>query len=151
MCKILKMALTLNKPKVLQIPRTLWTIHKPMGMVFTVRKNEKTAVVSFCKKKDCDFFTKALDTYYMTHGVYPQVTNGTEMFIREEAVSLLQVDSWVESELQFICIQEFFNLLIVEDIENKKNVFSLNGKVVCFDEYNMNYTIGYLDAKFELT
>ena len=145
------MATTLQKPKTAESPRVLWTIHKHPGMVYTVHKNDKTAIVSFCKKKDCDFFTKALDTYHMTHGVYPQISKNLQMYGTVDTESLLNQDFWVEMDLHRICIQEFFNLWIVDEIKTDKNVFSLNGKVVCFDNYNINYTIGYLSSKWELT
>ena len=120
--------------------RRLYTLHSHSNDVFAWRLDDqrlKMATVAFRRKHDATLMAYMIERHVKQENKWPDVLMVDNSFSiyggridRSEVNSLIEVRSWNMDSLQVFCIDAYLDLIVLKDIREGNNKFSLSGEVM---------------------
>jgi len=105
----------------------LYTIHSTYKDIFTVQRNERTAVLAFRREDDAISFGKLLETSYEIEKKWPMFTlENDDLWFKYEERDLnhLTVINWESETLKTMCMTHDFGMI---DIKKMSGMAKLSG------------------------
>lgn len=142
-----------SQPKVRRGGKVYWTIHTHPNHAFTVRvkDNSQSAIVAFKKYDDSVLVGQMIEKHYLIRKEWPE-TDGTIILptvSKLESLNFLFCRRWDFEDLKVTCTKNFMNMVSIDELDNTKNGFQFNGKILSF-EAPAEFYIQRLYELFEL-
>jgi len=118
------------------IPRSFYTIHSSSNTVYATKPpTTKISVVSFAHKSHAELIACMLEDYKLKTLEWPQLETENHMILplATRELSELSIIGWTKDELDMYCVQNFLDLITVNDIKKSKSSFSLLGETYAYE------------------
>jgi hypothetical protein len=125
--------------KTLQTRRNYYTLHYGANDAFTLKINEKTrtSIVSFTKWDDAIFIGKMMETHYVRQKEWPDMRSAGSLVLPSppmgDVLHILYIQEWEFDDLKLMCTRNILDMISVDDILNRKSVYSFQGNVYRFE------------------
>jgi len=126
-----------------------YTLHSKPNDVFTLKPEEnRTAMVAFNKWDDAFLLGQMMENYYIQQKEFP-LFKADEMLIlpgpiSKNSLSYLYVQQWDFEELKVTCTKNILDIIIVENLKESMNGYSISGSV-----YKLEAPLDFYKIRFE--
>jgi hypothetical protein len=134
-----------------KVPKYHYTIHSKPTDAFTLRANDRTAIVAFQQWDDAFMIGQMMENYFMKEREFPDISAGEGKALilpqrdtSKELLDFLYIERWDFDDLKMFSIKHLLSIISIQSLKETKNGYSLNGSV-----YNFEAPEEYYKLRFE--
>lgn len=142
--------------------KKVYTIHDKQANPFTLQLNnpntnkDKSTVLAFNKFDDTVYSSKMLELNKRMFKEYPKInTNDNSLWVYNDEnkhldLTDLSIKEWELDSLRIYSINNFFDILYIDEIINEKTKYNFKGNLYRLDLTDIKFYINILNQKYKL-